>query len=120
MFARQFGKKISGGFPFQGGIGGEHQFAYFALRQPFIEHIQPQFRRAYAIKRGNMPHEHKIDTLIIGGLFKGKHIRRRFDHADNAVIAQGIGANQADVVITQIAAMTAVLHFIQRHANRAG
>lgn len=79
--ACQIGNVECGGIPFDGGIGCQDQLIQWLLLQTLLQQIQPQFTGAYAIQWRQVPHQHKVTTGIEMGLLQGRHIGRRFDHA---------------------------------------
>ena len=50
-------------------------------------------------------------------MFDGKDVRRGFDNAEGASVAFGVGADEAEVGVADVAAFVAALRGVQRVVN---
>ncbi len=119
--AGHVGDVPGGGIPLYGGVGGEDQLLDVFILQPPLQDLQAQLLRAYAVQRRQVPHQHEVAAGELAGLLDGGHVRRALHHAEQAVLlALGIGADLAAIILGKGAAMAAVTDLGQRPTEQLG
>lgn len=107
-----------GGIAFHGGAEGHDNFVYGAALHAFHERVDMQVVGADAIHGRNDAAKHVIHAGILLGVFNGHYITHIFHHADEAVIAFGVGADAALFRIADVVAGAAILEFFAQADER--
>ncbi|MND99574.1 hypothetical protein D3C80_919610 [compost metagenome] len=119
--AGHVGDVPGGGIPLYGGVGGEDQLLDVLILQAPLQDLQPQLLGAYAVQRRQMAHQHEVAAGELAGLLDGRHVCRALHHAEQTVLlALGIGADLAAIVLGEGAAVAAMTDFGQRPIEQGG
>ena len=119
--AGHVGDVPGGGIPLDGGVGGEDQLLDLLLLEAALQDIEPQLLGADAVKGRQVPHQHEVTAGELAGLLDGGHVRRALHHAEQAVLlALGIGADLAAIVLGKGAAVAAMTDFGERPIEQGG
>lgn len=96
------GEVVGGGFAFGGGGGGEDDLV--GLGGAGVEGGETEVLGAYAVDRGEGAVEDVVDAGVGAGFFDGGYVGGLLEDAEEALVADGVGAVDAGVDVGDVVA----------------
>src|ERR1043165_3772699 len=108
----------SGGFTFNGRVGGDDDFIHATVLDPLQKRRYAQQLRPNAMQGRDCAVQYMVDAVVEPGLFDGSNVSRLLDHAYQTLVTRRVDAIAAWINVSNIAANGAEMEFLFEIADR--